>query len=111
MNIECERDKTIFRFDNDGRTYYSIGLSKKNQDGTYTSGYMTCRFKKDVELNNQTKIKIKKAWLDFYLVDKVTHPYIFISEFEIANEETKVPQNIKTDYQDTIVIDDKDLPF
>ena len=33
MNIECEKEKMIFRNEKDGKVFYSIGLSKKNQDG------------------------------------------------------------------------------
>ena len=98
MNIECEKEKMIFRNEKDGKTYYSIGLSKKNQDGTYTSGYITCRFPKDANIENKTKIKILNAWLDFWLDDKkITHPYIFINKYEILSDD--IP-NVKSNYSD-----------
>lgn len=120
MNIVNDYAVMIFRYDYEGKALYSLGLSKKNQDSTYTNGYISCRFKKDVELENQTKIYIKKAWLDFYLKDKVTIPYIFISEFELLQDamqqgkETldELPQNYKTKYDEIeVVLDDADLPF
>lgn len=121
MNIVNEYAVMIFKKEYEGRVFYSLGLSKKNQDGSYTNGYITCRFKKDVELENQTKIYIKKAWLDFYLKDKVTVPYIFISEFETLKDAMQqgkeevmeeIPQNYKTQYDEKeIIIDDSDLPF
>lgn len=76
----------VFRKDYDGKAIYSFGLSKKNQDGTYTNGYMPCSFKKSESLDNQTKIYIKKAWLTFYKKDKETKPYIFIDEYETVKE-------------------------
>ena len=98
MNIECEKEKMIFRNEKDGKVYYSIGLSKKNQDGTYTSGYITCRFPKDANIENKTKIKILNAWLDFWVDDKkITHPYIFINKYEILSDD--IP-NVKSNYSD-----------
>ena len=32
MNIECDKEKMIFRNEKDGKVFYSICLSKKNQD-------------------------------------------------------------------------------
>ena len=98
MNIECEKEKMIFRNEKDGKAYYSIGLSKKNQDGKYTSGYITCRFPKDANIENKTKIKILNAWLDFWVDDKkITHPYIFINKYEILSDD--IP-NVKSNYSD-----------
>lgn len=98
MNIECEKEKMIFRNEKDGKVYYSIGLSKKNQDGKYTSGYITCRFPKETNIPNKTKIKILNAWLDFWVDEKkITHPYIFISKYEILSDD--IP-NVKSNYSD-----------
>lgn len=98
MNIDCEKEKMIFRNEKDGKVYYSIGLSKKNQDGTYTSGYITCRFPKNANIENKTKIKILNAWLDFWVDDKkITHPYIFINKYEILSDD--IP-NVKSNYSD-----------
>lgn len=98
MNIECEKEKMIFRNEKDGKVFYSIGLSKKNQDGKYTSGYITCRFPKDANIENKTKIKILNAWLDFWVDDKkITHPYIFINKYEILSDD--IP-NVKSNYSD-----------
>ena len=98
MNIECEKEKMIFRNEKDGKAYYSIGLSKKNQDGTYTSGYITCKFPKNANIENKTKIKILNAWLDFWVDDKkITHSYIFINKYEILSDD--IP-NVKSNYSD-----------
>lgn len=86
MNIEQKYPVMIFKNINDGKTFYSMGLSRKDAEGNYVNGYITCRFKKDVELADKTKIYIKKAFLTFYLKDKITVPYIFISEFETIDQ-------------------------
>jgi len=77
----------IFSKEYQERTFYTMGLSKKKQDGTYENGYINVKFKKDVVVPNKAKITIQKAWLDFYLKDKITVPQIFVSEFEIEEQE------------------------
>jgi hypothetical protein len=121
MNIEDNRPKMVFKYiTKDGKEFYSIGLSKKKQDGSYENGFINCRFKKDVKLENKTKILIKGGWLDFYLKDKITNPFIFINDFEIIQENKPVEvnefsvMNTKTEYQNEdsdIKLDDKDLPW
>lgn len=117
MEVVSNREDIVFRNDYNGNTFYSIGISKKKQDGKYENGYINVRFKKDVELENRTKIKIKKAWIDFYCKDRKTFPYIFVSEFEIV-EEKKDPfeefgNSIKTESEigQQIEITDDDLPW
>lgn len=109
MNIECEKEKMIFRNENNGKVFYSIGLSKKNQDGKYTSGYITCRFPKNANIENKTKIKILNAWLDFWVDDKkITHPYIFINKYEMILD--GIPKNIKSERSDEgIQLNDEEI--
>ena len=123
MNIETEKEYRIFRNENDGKVYYSIGLSHKKQDNTWEYGTMSCRFPKDADIPNKTKIKIHSAWLDFWLKDKVSHPYVFINKYEIVieNKQQEEPaeeanefsaMSINTNYQENeIKINDNDLPF
>lgn len=116
MNIISDRKEMIFVKDYNGKELYSLGISKKNQDGSYTNGYITCRFKKDVHLKNMTMIKIKQAWLDFYLKDKATIPYIFINDFEILEtsgdiEEDKTTNDPYADMGEQIIIEEGALPF
>lgn len=118
MEIVSDREEMVFRNDYNGKVFYSMGLSKKKQDGNYENGYITAQFKKDTQLNNRTKIKIKKAWLDFYIKDKKTIPYIFINDFDVVGEE-KIETNsyeefaIKTESNigEQIEIKPEDLPF
>lgn len=113
MNIESDKEKTIYRNEVNGKALYSIGISHKKQDGSWENGYMTCRFPKDADIPNKTKIKIVNSWLDFYIKDKVTHPYIFINKYEIVSESVEIPQNAKCEYDEKsdIQITDEDLPF
>ena len=126
MNIENKYPVMIFRSAFDNKYFYKMGLSKKNQDGSYTNGYIMCRFKNGVELEDKTKIYIKNAWLDFYLKDKETKPYIFVNEFETISEtieKAKEPTNsdiVKavmndedpfSSFGNEIALSDEDLPF
>lgn len=118
MQIVENKDVMIFRQDKDNKRFYSVGLSRKDQNGNFINGYMTVVFKKDVELENKTKIKIKEAWLGFNVKDKKTYPHIFINDFDIVEQEEKNPfeqfgESIKTDSDigEQIQIDDSDLPF
>ena len=91
----------VIKNKNNDRTYYRIGLSKKNMEGNYINGYMTAVFNKDVELDNKTKIILKNAILDFYIKEKNTIPYIRVFDFEIYNE----------DGQFVTLDEDEGLPF
>ena len=114
----------VFRKDYEGRAYYKVGISKKDQNGNYVKGYLDVRFKKDVELEDRTNIYIKKAWIDFYLKDKKTIPYVFINEFEtvheaVENAKEEVKKNKTDPYEEMgkqvameqYEIDDSQLPF
>ena len=84
MNITSEYETMVFRNEYNGKTFYSLGLSKKDKEGNYTNGYIKAVFKKDVDIPNKTKIKNIKGKLDFYLKDKQTIPYIFVFEYELV---------------------------
>lgn len=110
----------VFVKEIEGRKIYSIGLSKKNKQGGYENGYIQARFKKDIVLNNQTRIKVKEAWLSFNKNENKTFPFIFVNDFEVlAESKPKDDSNvyedfgnsIKTEVQEQIEIQDSDLPF
>lgn len=116
MQIISDKEEMIFRKDYNGKPTYSVGLSKKDKDGNYINGYMNVKFKNGVELENQTKIKIKEAWLGFNQQEKKTYPYIFINDFEIVEEKNQFEEfgnNIKTESKigQQIEIKSEDLPF
>ena len=121
MNIVSNRDEMIFRKDFNDRPIYSIGLSKKKKDGNYENGYMTVNFKEGVDIPNKSKIKIKNAWLSFYLKDNKTIPTIFINDYELVgvpkpkeeiNPFEDFGNSIKTESNfEQIEITPEDLPF
>ena len=118
MEIVSNKEEMIFKNEYNDKPFYTIGLSKKDKNGNYINGYMNVNFKKGVELENKTKIKIKNAWLDFYKSDVKTIPVIFISDFEIISDNKKDPfeefgNSIKSDFDsgEQIQITDADLPF
>lgn len=122
MEIISNKEEMVFRKDYNGKPSYSLGLSKKDKDGKYINGYVKVNFKKNVELNNKSKIKITNAWLDFYKDNEKTIPTIFINEFEIIQDgekqEEKNPfeefgEHITTDFDtgNQIQIEDSELPF
>lgn len=124
MNIQTDKSKTIYKYTTkDGKEFYSIGLSKKKQDGTYENGFINCRFKKDINLENKTRILIKKGWVDFYVKDRITYPFIFINEFEIIQDDKQESKQVEqanefsamktaTEYKDDeVTLTDADLPF
>lgn len=106
MNISNKYPVMIFKSEYQGNKFYKVGLSKKDVDGNYINGYMPVRFKKGIELEDKTKIYIKNAWLDFYIKDKTTMPYIFISEFEKLEDTI---ENAKTEQKRTDQNNEVDL--
>lgn len=108
MNLSNDFPVMIFASEFNDKRYYKVGLSKKDVDGNYIRGYKDVKFKKDVFVHSKTLIKIKKAWLDFYVKDKKTIDCIFISDFEIVENE---PNNTDTPEEELYEISDEDLPF
>ena len=55
LKTEITGQVMIFAKEYQERTFYSMGLSKKKQDGTYENGYMNVGFRKGVvgTKNNQ----------------------------------------------------------
>lgn len=122
MNITSEQPYTVFRNDYNQYTFYKLGISKRDATGKWINGYIRCKFKKDVVLENKARIYLKKAWLSFDLKEKGTIPFVFVSEFETVNEvidNSKTPaNNLQTTTDDPfasfgeeIVINPEDLPF
>ena len=108
MKIVEEKPVKVFKREHEGNTFYSFGLSKKKQDGSYDNGYMPCQFKKDISVENKSKIYIRDAWLSFYLKEKETKPYVFINDFETVEETIENSKSNSEILKD--VMEDKD-PF
>lgn len=109
MNLE--RDYIIFK-DDYGK--YKIGLNHKTMDGQIEYANFPVRFKKNVVLENKSRIKIKNYWLDFYNWEydnkKGTTFYIFINEFE---EIGKAAKDVFQEFANETIDEDLDdiLPF
>lgn len=85
MNITSNNTMIFVKEDN-GKVHYRAGLSSKNKDGEYESGYIDVKMPKGTELENKTKININKGFLSFYnYTDKDgkqhTIWYIVVQEF------------------------------
>lgn len=98
MNLE-QRNVMIFRNERDGRVSYSVGLSRKNQDGGYENSYFPIKFKKGIDLANKTRIKLLNSYLTFdNYTDKDgknrTFNYIMVIDFE---SEAKIEENSRKD--------------
>jgi hypothetical protein len=130
MNISNQFPVTIFKNVNDYGTFYKVGLVKKDINGEYVNGYKDIRFNKGVELEDKSKIYLKKAWLSFYVKDKKTIDYIFCSEFETIDEtienartplanisDSQIVRAVMNDedpftsFGEEVEISDSDLPF
>ena len=123
MNI-TSNNALIYAKEFNGKTHYRAGLANKLQNGEYDRAYIDVRFPKGTELENKTKIKIKKGFLSFYnakdIEDKIhTLCYIVVQEFEEIQYEQKpkqekVEEEKKDPYEmfgTQITVEDLDLPF
>lgn len=65
---------------------YSLGVSSKGKDGGWVNGYLPCRFKKDIVVENKAKIEIKKS---FFVVNKSgdkSYVQLMVTDFDIVQE-------------------------
>lgn len=110
MNIIFNKPVMVFRKDFENRAVYRLGLSKRLKDGTYDNAYIECQFKKDVSVENMTKILPTDAWLTFYKTkDGKTVSYIFINQFEEEMIEMDLDEVLPpVEEQTSIDIDDLD---
>lgn len=122
MEIIEKNKVTVYRYDGQYGASYSIGLSKKKQDGNYEKGFIPVKFKKDIDLENKAQIYITNAWLTFNTKDKKTYPFIFINEFKTLEDSMQQGKEEKPKEDNThlyeefgnehnIELDDDSLPF
>lgn len=98
------KDEEVIILKND-KEYYSIGLSRKDRNNQIIYGYFPCQFKKGVEVQNKTRIKIQNAFISFYLKDDKTMPYLMILDFVEAPKKENYAR-LKGEE-----IDGEELPF
>ena len=94
-------------------TLYSLGVSSKDFNGNYVSGFIQCAFKKGVVLANKAKIKINRA---FFIVNKGSdgkcYTKLMITDFVILDS-GETAMNEADNYIKIAdgVLDDLDDPF
>ena len=103
MHIRENEEVIIFKNDKD---YYSIGLSRKDRNNQVYYGYFPCQFKKGVSVENKTRIKLKNAFISFYLKENETKSYLMICDFEEIKQKENYAK-IKDDMENN----ESELPF
>lgn len=119
MEIINKYPVKIFKKEYNGKTYYKIGLTKKDQDGNTIKGYIDANFRKDANVDDTKKIYIKNAWLDFYKTkDGKTVINIFINKFDYVSDVIQDSKASGEELDSTtsilsedIEIEESDLPF
>ena len=114
--IDVDKPYKIFVSEYNGYRFYKIRLTQKNYDGTEFKYYQPVRFKKGMEVENETTIRILRA-----IENDRPNPkdkYSFIREYMILDYETVVDVGEAiSDFHDTlnsvedIEITDDMLPF
>ena len=109
MNIQDDKQFTIYEKVINGVKYYRLQMSKKVQDGSYQNGYIDVKFAKCEPPKNRDRIYLKKAWISFYLSkDKHTIPYVVCTEYETTEQVIRdskkdiVKQEVKEDNPDDL---------
>lgn len=107
MNIQDDKQYTIYEKEINGTKFYRLQMSKKVQDGSYQNGYIDVKFAKCEPPKNRDRIYLKRAWISFYLSkDKRTIPYVVCMEYETAEQVIRdskkdiVKQEVKNDSGD-----------
>lgn len=109
MNIQDDKQFTIYEKEINGAKYYRLQMSKKVQDGSYQNGYIDVKFAKCEPPKNRDRIYLKRAWISFYLSkDKHTIPYVVCTEYETTEQIIRdskkdiVKQEVKEDNPDDL---------
>lgn len=105
MKISNEYPMMVFRNEYNGKVYYSLGMSRKTQNGTYENAYIDVRFKGEVDIPNQTNIYVKDGFMSFYIKDGKPIYYLVITDYQL------VADVIKSFEKDEVVLSPEDLPF
>ena len=109
------RPDMIFKHEGkNGKVSYSMGISKKQQDGSNLKSYIPVTFKKGVEVPNKSLIIIEDGWMStFQNNNKDMVNYIFINKFRIASQGYSQPTGTSNyeDYKTPIAVSDDELPF
>lgn len=93
-------------------TSYSLGINSKNQSGEWISGYISCRFKKGVEVANKTRIKINKSFFVASKGGEKTYTHLMITDFEVLEQgESATAAESADDFMKIPESVDDEVPF
>lgn len=111
LNITGEQ--VIFK--NKNNTGYYTTTSNKLEDGTYDKDFITVGFRKGVELENFTKINIKKSFLTHYSYqneegETIKRFKIMVMDFDVVETSSNNTEDTTNNEMSDIYPDD-DLPF
>ena len=121
--IEPNHKYRIWRKDYNGKTFYNILITQKEYDGSESKYYVPVTFKKGVEVNNETDIKIYKAIENLRKNNNVEDKYkpycpIFsymITDFEIVERKEQQEAQAYKEFQETLneneMAQNLELPF
>ena len=85
--------------------FYKVQTIQKNYDGTKEIYYIELKFKKNVEIPNETDIIIKCAYENFGVNKKDKyHPilYYVVTDFEICKRQEQIEKEALNDFQQTL---------
>ena len=102
--VQAGFNYTVYRNDRNGKTYYKICVVQKAFDGQESKHYIPVTFKKDVELQDKTKIKIKVAVENVYKKGYDTISTYMILDFDNLSEALQEFNESDSSY-------DEDPPF
>lgn len=117
--IEPNRKVMVFKNTYNDKNFYKIQILQKNYDGTTNKFFIDVQFKKNVNVENQSIIIIKKAYENFRENpnDKY-HPivYLNITDFETIENKEKLEEKAYEDFRQNldeteIEITDDEIPF
>lgn len=103
----------IYKNEYEGRASYSTTISKKDQFGNYENLYISVQLPRDVALESNLKINVKKGFLSFYKTNQGL-PKIKAVVQEFENEAPQEPQQESMpQFYDNIpnYYDNDSLPF
>ena len=92
MGLRCITDGkpvTVYRQDKTSQngvsyTQYSLGISSKDKDGNWLSGYIDCTFKKGTDIPHKSKIEISNSFYTINEYNGKKYYKLFVLDFQIV---------------------------
>ena len=105
---------TVYRQDktsSGGKAYttYAVGVSSKDMEGNWVNGFIDCKFKSGVSVDNKAKITINNAFYTCREYNGKTYTSLMITEFDV--NENGQPSSNANDFMTIPDGVDEELPF